>query len=257
MSSRTEAGAQPNSARSRSNRPATASSGAAAGSRWRGFVGSLMARRPRVAPAIGVGDAEPRQSARLHRLHRAPPRPSSRGRSRSDAGSRGRRDGGNDRRAACPRRPPRAPGLVARRRYRRAAARRAICAGSTAGKDSTLVGLSLPRQRALSARTCGVVGEMNARLRRRARSATPLRPTAAAIASRASLRAGSAARQRGDDRDEFDASASSFGRLASALAWRSHRRRRSGARDRGARRRHGGNAHGRRVRAARAARSPR
>ena len=66
---------------------------------------------------------------------------------------------------------PRAPRSPRPARFAQHRRQRSPRRGGKAGKDSTLVGLSLPRQPALSARMCGIVGEDQAELGRAAGSA--------------------------------------------------------------------------------------
>ena len=126
---------------------------------WRGAA-SLARDRCRLLRSslddsvrIGIGDPEPRQNPPLERLHALRPLRPSGDRSRSDAKSHAPRDGDSDRRAARPVPPPRAPASRRRARCRRAWPVERSLRRRRSGNESTLVGWSMPRHRALSART--------------------------------------------------------------------------------------------------------
>ena len=138
---------------------------------------------------IGIGDAQPGQDLRL------PAASIDLGVAgafmvvaRPDAARHAPPDGWHDRQASC-----RRPWLPAASRHRRARCRRDNASRFlAAGKDSTLVGLSLPRKSRLSAAQLAVAGQQNgeAAVQPRRRCAA----SAAALASRAAGRDANASR---------------------------------------------------------------
>ena len=100
---------------------------------------------------VGIGNGKPRKRCAVRRFHLFRPRRRPRDHGREDAESHGSRDAQYGAPAACLPVPPRAPPSRRQARCRRASA--AACppiSTGNAGKDSTLVGLSLPRHSALS-----------------------------------------------------------------------------------------------------------
>ena len=122
-----------------------------------------------VARSVGIGDAEARQDVALQPLPSLRRRGRSRDRSRADAEIHGRPDARDDARTACLRRPPRARSSRRRSTMSPSMRRRGPLArcGSAAGNDSTLVGLSMPRQSRLSARIAESSVEHDSKLGRR------------------------------------------------------------------------------------------
>ena len=203
MSSRTEAGPRPNRPRSRSNKPGMRFASAdrarparrrRARSFWR-FAHALGSAE--CVGAVGVGDAEPRQNARLHRLHRfgvgvvLVVEADQMQEAVDDemaimVGERlalllrlalHRLEGEDD--------------VAEQARLRQAAALR----GGKGQDVGRLVEAAPARVELAHMR---VVGEMDAKLRAVGRAQRRTRATLASIASRANFRAGSAARQRGE-----------------------------------------------------------
>ena len=234
MSSRTEPGARPNSPLSRSNSPGGCSRGEEAAASRPARRGSFRSFRRRLRPRKG-----PRPPGEPGSSSRAPPcaRPLrlSRDRSRSGAKIHASRGGDSGRRAE--RRRPRPPGPASRRpaRCRRASRSPTARPAGAAGKESTFVGLSWPRHRAFSALTSA------SPVRRRltsapSRASSPLSVTQAAIVSRAIVRARGSFRH-GDDGALMSSDSFMSPRPAAPRVRRARRPRRSGERDRAARRR--------------------
>ena len=143
-----------------------------------GAFRSASPHRPTHPPdraRVGVGDPEPRQNARLQRLHTLGLRVRLMIVADADAESRAPRDGENGRRAAC------CSSAASRSTVSKAmhdvaeqsAPRRS---GRRRPRERTgrWSALSMPRQRALSARTAASSARLDADLARRRASVTPL-----------------------------------------------------------------------------------